>query len=47
MLDTRLWIAVLSVQSLPYLAAVVVSVISAFPSLPAWLVGPMQAMDNR
>ena len=47
MLDTRLWIAVLAVQSLPYIAAVLVSVISAFPRLPAWLVGPMHSMDNR
>jgi hypothetical protein len=37
-LDTLLWIIVLLVQSVPYLAAVLVSVISAFPRLRAELV---------
>ncbi len=44
MLDLRIWVAVLIVQSIPYLAAVVVSLISAAPRLPARLVGPMPDM---
>ena len=44
MLDVRIWTLVLFVQSLPYLSAVLVSLISASPSLPASLVGPMQEM---
>ncbi|HXH71324.1 MAG TPA: glycosyltransferase [Mariprofundaceae bacterium] len=34
--DLLLWIIVLLVQSLPYLAAVVLALISAMPGLPAW-----------
>jgi hypothetical protein len=37
-LDTLLWIIVLLVQSLPYLAALVMSIVSAFPGLRAELV---------
>jgi exo-beta-1,3-glucanase (GH17 family)/cellulose synthase/poly-beta-1,6-N-acetylglucosamine synthase-like glycosyltransferase len=37
-LDLLLWIIVLLVQSIPYLASVIVAVISAFPRLPARLV---------
>ncbi len=44
LLDIRVWIAVLAVQSIPYLATVLVSVISARPHLPATLVGPMAEM---
>ena len=36
--DLLLWIIVMLVQSIPYLASVVVAVISAFPRLPAKLV---------
>jgi hypothetical protein len=36
--DLLLWIIVLLVQSIPYLSTVVVSVISAFPKLPADIV---------
>jgi exo-beta-1,3-glucanase (GH17 family)/cellulose synthase/poly-beta-1,6-N-acetylglucosamine synthase-like glycosyltransferase len=46
MLDVRVWVAVLIVQSIPYLAAVVVSLISASQRLPARLVGPMPAMTG-
>ncbi|EGV16539.1 glycosyltransferase family 2 protein [Thiocapsa marina] len=46
MLDVRVWVAVLIVQSIPYLAAVVVSLISAATTLPASLVGPMPAMTG-
>ena len=38
MLDTLLWIIVLLVQSVPYLAALLMSIISAFPGLRAELV---------
>ncbi|HUT40079.1 MAG TPA: beta-(1-3)-glucosyl transferase, partial [Gammaproteobacteria bacterium] len=37
MLDLLLWIIVLLVQSVPYFASLLVSVISAFPRLPARL----------
>jgi hypothetical protein len=37
-LDLLLWIIVLLVQSIPYLASVIAAVISAFPRLPAKLV---------
>ncbi len=37
-LDLLLWVIVLLVQSIPYLATVVVAIISAFPRLPAALV---------
>lgn len=44
MLDTRVWVAVLIVQSIPYLASVLVSLISAAQRLPSSLVGPMPEM---
>jgi hypothetical protein len=37
-LDLLLWVIVLLVQSVPYLATVIVAVISAFPRLRAGLV---------
>ncbi len=37
-LDLLLWIIVMLVQSVPYLATIIVSVISAFPKLPARLI---------
>ncbi|MCG6896689.1 MAG: glycosyltransferase [Thiocapsa sp.] len=46
MLDLRVWVAVLIVQSIPYLATVLVSLISAWPGLPAHLIGPMPAMSG-
>ncbi|MCU0766781.1 MAG: glycosyltransferase [Gammaproteobacteria bacterium] len=45
MLDVRVWSAVLAVQSIPYAAALIMSLISAFPKLPATLIGPMGAMS--
>ncbi len=45
MLDVRIWAAVLVVQSIPYLASVLVSLASAWPRLSADLVGTMPAMD--
>jgi exo-beta-1,3-glucanase (GH17 family)/cellulose synthase/poly-beta-1,6-N-acetylglucosamine synthase-like glycosyltransferase len=47
MLDLQVWVAVLIVQSIPYLAAVIVSLISAAQTLPARLVGPMPAMTGQ
>ena len=44
MMDVRMWALVLVVQSIPYLASVVVSLISASRNLPARLVGPMPEM---
>ena len=37
--DTKLWMTLLVVQSIPYLAAVVLSIVSAYSRLPADLVG--------
>jgi len=44
MLDVRIWASVLVVQSIPYLASVVVALISAGQHLSASLVGPMHDM---
>jgi len=46
MLDVRVWAAVLLVQSVPYLASLLVSMISANPRLPASLVGPLDEMRD-
>ncbi len=46
MLDLRVWVAVLLVQSIPHLAAILVSLISAASRLPASLVGPMAEMTE-
>jgi hypothetical protein len=45
-LDLKVWVAVLLVQSIPYLASVLVSLISAMQGLPARLVGAMPAMSG-
>ncbi|MCK7575978.1 MAG: glycosyltransferase [Chromatiales bacterium] len=45
MLDVRIWVAVLVVQAIPYLATVLVSLTSAWTRLSADLVGPMSDMD--
>jgi cellulose synthase/poly-beta-1,6-N-acetylglucosamine synthase-like glycosyltransferase len=47
MLDVRIWALVLFVQSVPYVAAMLVSLISATPSLKANLVGPMAEMRSK
>ncbi|HHP7235600.1 MAG TPA: glycosyltransferase [Desulfobacterales bacterium] len=44
--DLHLWIFVLLVQSLPYLSAVLVSLISALPRLPARFLGKMPLADE-
>jgi exo-beta-1,3-glucanase (GH17 family)/cellulose synthase/poly-beta-1,6-N-acetylglucosamine synthase-like glycosyltransferase len=46
MLDVQLWTLVLAVQSIPYLAAVLVSLASAWTRLPARLVGPLGEMGE-
>jgi cellulose synthase/poly-beta-1,6-N-acetylglucosamine synthase-like glycosyltransferase len=46
MLDVRVWALVLFVQSVPYVSAVLVSLISALPSLPAGLIGHMAEMRS-
>jgi exo-beta-1,3-glucanase (GH17 family)/cellulose synthase/poly-beta-1,6-N-acetylglucosamine synthase-like glycosyltransferase len=46
MLDLQMWVLVLLVQSIPYLAAVLVSLTSALTRLPASLVGPMDEMQR-
>ncbi len=45
-LDLKIWVAVLLVQSIPYFASVLVSLISAMQWLPASLVGVMPAMSG-
>ncbi|MFZ1537704.1 MAG: glycosyltransferase [Chromatiaceae bacterium] len=45
-LDLKIWVAVLLVQSIPYFASVLVSLISAIQWLPARLVGVMPAMSG-
>ena len=45
-LDLKIWVAVLLVQSIPYFASVLVSLISAMQRLPASLVGVMPAMSG-
>ncbi len=45
-LDLKIWVAVLLVQSIPYFASVLVSLISAMQWLPARLVGVMPAMSG-
>lgn len=37
--DTLFWLAVLLIQSLSYLAAVIVAAVAAMPDLPARLIG--------
>jgi len=44
MLDVKVWAAVLVVQAIPYAASLLLSLISAFPKLPASLVGTMGEM---
>lgn len=46
MLDIHVWVAVLAIQSIPYAAAVVVSLISGLPKLPAKLVGVMAPLKG-
>lgn len=47
MWDVRMWRLVLIVQSTPFCAAILVSLISALPQLPAWLIGPMKPINRE
>jgi hypothetical protein len=50
MLDIHIWALVLGIQAIPYSAAVVMSLISGLPKLPAKLVGtmgPLKGMGNE
>ncbi|MEN8212776.1 MAG: glycosyltransferase [Pseudomonadota bacterium] len=47
MLDVRLWATVLCVQSVTYMASVLVSLVSGMPWLPAKLVGAMDDMNRN
>ena len=46
LLDTRVWPQMLAVQALPYASAVVVSLISGLPRLPARLIGVMAPLKG-
>jgi hypothetical protein len=45
--DARIWSVVLLLQAIPYAASLLVSIISAFPSLSADIVGPMGVLTNK
>ncbi|MCU7878799.1 MAG: hypothetical protein KZQ84_18735 [Candidatus Thiodiazotropha sp. (ex Lucinoma borealis)] len=44
--NARIWSMVLLIQAIPYAASLLVSIVSAFPGLPANIVGPMNSMSN-
>jgi len=46
MLDIRIWSLVLAIQAIPYAAAVLVSLISGLPRLPAKLIGAMAPLQG-
>ena len=46
MRDLGVWVAVLLIQSIPYFASLLLSLISAFPRLPAGLIGRAEEMDS-
>ena len=45
--DAQIWSMVLVLQAIPYAASLLVSVVSAFPSLPAGIVGVMGEMPGH
>jgi hypothetical protein len=45
--DVSLWVAMLSIQSIPYAATLVCAGISALPAIPARLLGPLERLDRR
>ena len=47
MLDVRVWSLMLLMQSIPYAAAGLLSLIGAAPRLPGWLVGPMGHLTHH
>ncbi len=46
-LDTQLWMVVLAIQSLPYLASILVSLISAYPRLSSRIIGEMPRISQN
>lgn len=46
LLDLRMWQLVLLIQTIPFLATVLVSIISAMPRLPAGLIGAMEPINR-
>jgi cellulose synthase/poly-beta-1,6-N-acetylglucosamine synthase-like glycosyltransferase len=44
--DLSIWIVVLLIQSVPYCATLVVALLSAWPRLPAKLIGNIETMDH-
>ncbi|NCC77382.1 MAG: beta-(1-3)-glucosyl transferase, partial [Clostridia bacterium] len=46
MLDVQIWASVLAIQAIPYSAAVLISLISGLPKLPAKLVGTMAPLKG-
>ena len=46
MLDVKVWCAMLAIQAVPYLAAVLVSLISGMPGLPARIVGVLSPLHG-
>ena len=46
MSDLGVWVAVLLIQSIPYFAALLLSLVSAFPGLPASIIGSAEDMDE-
>jgi cellulose synthase/poly-beta-1,6-N-acetylglucosamine synthase-like glycosyltransferase len=46
LLDINVWVTMLLVQSIPYSAAVLMSLISALPRLPASLIGSLQRLGE-
>lgn len=45
-LDLAVWVVVLLLQAIPYMASLLTAVISAFPRLPASLIGTAKTMPN-
>ena len=43
-LDVKIWITMLLVQSIPYTAAVIMSLVSAMPQLPARIIGKLRSL---
>ncbi|HBR97638.1 MAG TPA: beta-(1-3)-glucosyl transferase [Gammaproteobacteria bacterium] len=46
-LDVQMWRLVIAVQSIPFLASVAVSIISALPQLPANIIGTMRPINRE
>ena len=46
MRDLGVWVVVLLIQSIPYFAALVLSLVSALPKLPSGLIGSAEEMDS-